>query len=70
CLHFSSSKAFSTVLGLFLEYREVVKATALSDKFSLLILSMGYLDRWSSYSGSYLFGGTPLVLLGGSSYLF
>ena len=57
------------VFGRTLEYREVLKATAVCDKFSLFPQLGGYRDRWDSNSGSYLLGGIPLALLGGSSYL-
>ena len=66
---FGSRRASSTVRGTSLEWREVLKATTVCERFSLLSLFTGYLDLCVSYSGSYLLGGIPLVLLGGNSYL-
>ena len=68
-LHLSSLRASSAFFGISVEYRDVVKAMVVWDKFSSLILCTRYLDCWASNYESYLFGGTPLVLLGGSSYL-
>ena len=47
----------------------MLKAMVIRDNDSLLPWLMGYWDRWASYSRSYLFGGTPRVLLEGNSSL-
>nr|GEV91607.1 hypothetical protein [Tanacetum cinerariifolium] len=62
-------KACSTKVGISLKYREVVKMWASGDKFPLAMFAIGYLDLQASFSGVYLFGGTSLLVLEGSSCL-
>nr|GEU36130.1 RNA-directed DNA polymerase, eukaryota, reverse transcriptase zinc-binding domain protein [Tanacetum cinerariifolium] len=61
--------ACSTKVGISSKYREVVKIWASGDKFPLAMFAIEYLDLRATFLGVYLFGGTPLLVLGGSSYL-
>ncbi|KAM0019769.1 hypothetical protein Hdeb2414_s0025g00659551 [Helianthus debilis subsp. tardiflorus] len=56
-------------LGICSEYSEVMNAFALLDKFPSTILATGYLEFLVSFSGEYRFGGTPLLALGGKTYV-
>nr|GEY89254.1 enzymatic polyprotein [Tanacetum cinerariifolium] len=63
------SKACSMKVGISSKYKEVVKIWASGDKFPLAMFAIGYLDLRASFSRVYLFRVTPLLVLGGSSYL-
>nr|GFA71735.1 hypothetical protein [Tanacetum cinerariifolium] len=63
------SKACLTKVGISSKYREVLKIWASGDKFPLAMFAIGYLDLRASFSGVYLYWGTPLLVLEGSSYL-
>nr|GEZ47225.1 hypothetical protein [Tanacetum cinerariifolium] len=63
------SKACLTKVGISSKYREVVKIWASGDKSPLAMFAIEYLDLRASFSEVYLFRGTPLLVLGRSSYL-
>ena len=66
--HSCEARAFVTVLGISSPYSAVANAVAVFVKLPLTKLAIGYLLDPGSCSGTYLFGGTPLVLYGGSMY--
>ena len=57
------------MVGLLVVSKVALNAKALCDKFpDPNDFSMGYLERYASYSGSYLLGGIPRVDRGGNIY--
>ncbi|KAL9997936.1 hypothetical protein Hdeb2414_s0591g00920521 [Helianthus debilis subsp. tardiflorus] len=66
---FFDLSACSTVVGVASEYREATNALAFCDRFPLATFAIGYFELRASFSGEYLFGGTPLFALGGRAYL-
>nr|GEY52215.1 hypothetical protein [Tanacetum cinerariifolium] len=62
CLDFY---ACSIVVGTSLEYNDEIKALAPLDRFPSAMFATGYLHLLDSFSGEYLFGGTPRLDLGG-----
>ena len=62
-------KSFFNILRHSIGVERCIKGYRCCDKTLLFFLLNGYLDRCASNSGLYLFGGIPLVLCGGNSYL-